>query len=333
MKILVTGAAGFIGSNLIKTLSKEGHQLKAIDSFTDYYSVELKKFRAQELLDRNGIEVANLELSDALQVNELFKSNNFDTVIHLAAQPGVRLKINENFKYVRDNLVGFSNVAIESSSTGVKNFLYASSSSVYGNTNEETFSENQLDLQPISFYGATKLSNEKLAYALSKSSPTRFRGLRFFTVYGPGGRPDMAYFRLINSALNSANFRLFGNGDKKRDFTYIDDVAMCVSKLTTELDSHPEGFADVVNVGGGNPASMSQLIELVTKNCGTAPKVLEEENYFGDVNSTNASVEYLNSLINHGEFINLESGVKKTVDWALKLEDVSCLSRWTEESK
>jgi UDP-glucuronate 4-epimerase len=333
MKILVTGAAGFIGSNLVKTLSQEGHQLKAIDSFTDYYSVELKKFRAQELLDQNGIEVANLELSDILQVNELFKANNFDAVVHLAAQPGVRLQINENFKYVRDNLVGFSNLAIESSLMGVKNFLYASSSSVYGNTNEQTFSENQLNLQPISFYGATKLSNEKMAYALSKSSATRFRGLRFFTVYGPGGRPDMAYFRLINSALNSADFKLYGNGDKKRDFTYIDDVVMCVSKLTAELDSRPEGFADVVNVGGGKPASMSQLIELVAKNCGTAPNVLEEENYFGDVNSTNASVEYLNSLINHGKFINLETGVKNTVDWALKLEDISSLARWTKESK
>lgn len=332
MKILVTGAAGFIGSNLVKSLSKEGHQLTAIDSYTNYYSIELKKLRTDEISNRLGIGVVNLELSDNLQVIELFNKENFDCVIHLAAQPGIRLPLRDHFKYIRDNLVGFSNLAIGSSLAGVKNFIYASSSSVYGNSSQDVLAENELNLQPISFYGATKLSNEKLAFALSKSSGTKFRGLRFFTVYGPGGRPDMAYFRLINSALNSTEFKLFGNGNKKRDFTYIDDVVLCIGKLMHELDARNPGYADVVNVGGGKPVSMNELINFVTKSCGTAPKVIEEENYFGDVASTNASVQYLKSLIQHEDFTDLESGVNKTVNWALKLDDRRSLTRWVRAS-
>jgi len=333
MNILVTGAAGFIGSNLVMSLSEHGHKLTALDSYSDYYSTELKKSRAEKLKVKLNIDVLKLDLSDSKLVKELINSESFDCVIHLAAQPGVRLPLEDNFKYVRDNLVGFSNLAIESSLSGIKNFLYASSSSVYGNSSEDSFNEDLGNLQPISFYGATKLSNEKLAFALSKSSNTKFRGMRFFTVYGPGGRPDMAYLRIINSAINSAEFELFGNGDKKRDFTYIEDVVTCVSKLMLELDGRKVGFADVVNIGGGKPASMKELIDLVTKSCGIPPKIIEKENYDGDVFSTNASVTYLKSLIHHDQFVDLETGVKNTVDWALKLEDPKILARWVDDSK
>jgi UDP-glucuronate 4-epimerase len=328
MRILLTGAAGFIGAAVAEKLSQQGESIVAIDSFSDYYSRNLKEKRALNLRKKYGLEVKYVELSDEDQVKNLFGEVNPEIVIHLAAQPGVRLPISDNYKYVRDNLIGFSNLASQSCISNVNSFLYASSSSVYGNSLAPELSENLENLVPISFYGATKLSNEILANSLMASSETKFRGLRFFTVYGPWGRPDMAYLKLINAGLSNGKFRLFGDGTKKRDFTYIDDVVSSVIELGNEALNRDLKFSDVVNIGGGRPVSMNGLIETVENSLKVKIEVNYEENAIGDVTNTMSDTTYLKSLIPIQSFIKLEEGIKRTVEWAMEMNNQNEYKNW-----
>jgi len=328
MKILVTGAAGFIGAAVTEKLLQNGNFVTAIDSFTDYYSQSLKKKRAERLSDNYNLEIQHIELSQENQVQELFRRDLPDMVIHLAGQPGVRLPISENYKYVRDNLVGFTNIATQSCIANVGSFLYASSSSVYGNTEFKDLSEKLFNLRPISFYGATKLSNELLANALANSSNTRFRGLRFFTVYGPWGRPDMAYLKLINAGLNNQRFELFGDGTKERDFTYISDVVTSVISLGNELMTRDSKFCDVVNIGGGIPVSMTSLIETIEKQLGIRIQINRNENAVGDVSNTKSDPSYLKSLIPTHPFVDLEMGIKQTIEWAKDMNEKNDFRNW-----
>jgi UDP-glucuronate 4-epimerase len=328
MKVLITGAAGFVGSATTEYFHLKGHQVFALDSFSNYYSVVLKKMRAKNLKEKFDINVETIDLSDKDSVVKLLRFFSPNVVVHLAAQPGVRLPLEENDKYVKDNLLGFSNLALESTVHGVESFLYASSSSVYGNHPSPILTEKLHDLHPISFYGATKLANEILAGALSEVSTTKFRGLRFFTVYGPWGRPDMAYFKLINAGLNKKAFTLFGDGTKQRDFTYIDDVIHSIYELTNEINQKNSNFSDVVNVGGGKPVSMNKLISTIERELKTTINVDKLPNAQGDVNSTYASNEYLETLIGVRKFINVETGIHQTVRWALEADPENRLAKW-----
>ena len=219
MQILVTGAAGFIGSATAEALANSGIDVVAVDSFSPYYSIDLKEKRKEVLLTSNRIEFLEIDLSNPDSVSRLFEKRDFGSVIHLAAQAGVRLPLADWGNYTRDNLQGFSNVLTVASSRGVKNFIYASSSSIYGNSSEKQFNESIVPA-PVSFYGATKRSNEVLAFATSAVTGIKTRGLRFFTIYGPWGRPDMVYFRMVASALSKNPFDFYGDGTIERDFTY-----------------------------------------------------------------------------------------------------------------
>ena len=328
MKILVTGAAGFIGSAVAERLTQQGNAVTAVDSFSDYYSQDLKRNRAERLSKLSGLNVLETDLSEELSVVKLFEKSKPDLVIHLAAQPGVRLPISENHRYVKDNLVAFSNIASQSCIANVDSFLYASSSSVYGNNNSTSLSENINGIKPISFYGATKLANEILANSLALSSATKFRGLRFFTVYGPWGRPDMAYLKIINAALNKKSFELFGDGSKTRDFTYVDDVVSSVVNLGSELLSRKSGFSDVVNIGGGQPISMNNLIDTIQKELNMEIEVKRGQDASGDVFATNANTEYLKSLIPSKNFVNIHEGIKEVVKWAVTCNDQNQFENW-----
>ena len=328
MKILVTGAAGFIGSAVAERLTQQGNAVTAVDSFSDYYSQDLKRNRAERLSKLSGLNVLETDLSEELSVVKLFEKSKPDLVIHLAAQPGVRLPISENHRYVKDNLVAFSNIASQSCIANVDSFLYASSSSVYGNNNSTSLSENINGIKPISFYGATKLANEILANSLALSSATKFRGLRFFTVYGPWGRPDMAYLKIINAALNKKSFELFGDGSKTRDFTYVDDVVSSVVNLGSELLSRKSGFSDVVNIGGGQPISMNNLIDTIQKELNMEIEVKRGQDASGDVFATNANTEYLKSLMPSKNFVNIHEGIKEVVKWAVTCNDQNQFENW-----
>ncbi len=332
MNYLVTGAAGFIGAHLCATLKLQGHEVTAIDNFSDYYSPELKKSRVHNLLTPIGIKVRNVDLARIEAVSPVFSETEFEFVIHLAAQPGVRTPLDQSWKYIRDNVLAFTNVLQNVIEARIPNFLYASSSSVYGNSQAEKFSEADLGLSPISIYGATKLSNELLASTYTRNSETKSRGMRFFTVYGPWGRPDMAYFRLLSAAINDEKFELFGDGEVKRDFTYVGDVTSKLIELSSELKGRPPGFSDVVNIGGGNPYSLRDLISIVNTQTGTNIKLLERAHNLSDTKFTCSDITLLSSLTPEHQFRDLQSGVSETLTWAKTPGIARKLASWVASS-
>lgn len=328
MTVIVSGAAGFVGSHLIRGLVEKGEKVIGIDNFNDYYSPELKRMRISSLIPENT-EIVELDLTDKSRLSNLFTKIKPTTVYHLAAQAGVRLRIEKTDQYVQSNLVGFSNILQNSIENNVSNFIYASSSSVYGNSINTPYSESDRDLSPISFYGASKLSNELLATALIRGSRTNARGLRFFTVYGPWGRPDMAYFRIATALKNDKEFKLFGNGEVIRDFTYIDDIVNSTLHLSDELNSREKnGFSDIVNIGGGKPSSMKQLINIFEAVSNKKLNVKKFPHMEKDVQQTIASLDLQNELINFTPKVPLELGVEKVFEWTENPLISSKLNSW-----
>jgi len=326
----VTGAAGFIGSHLTNYLVNSGHSVLAVDKFTDYYAVDLKEARVKALLNPLGVNVAYADLEDPNSVDELLHLEDFDSVIHLAAQPGVRLPTKDFGKYIESNITAFSNLLIGVRNREIPNFLYASSSSVYGNCKDSLFSEKNSATEPVSFYGATKLANEILADSRSGGSLTKTRGLRFFTVYGPWGRPDMAYFRLIASVLDEYEFTMFGNGGVLRDFTYIQDVIESIYLLDLNLADQNKGFSDVVNVGGGNPFTLNEMKTTLEGILGVEIKSKLDQRNPNDVTRTCADSEYIQKLIGTHPQTTLLGGLTKVTNWA-KINEVSTnLKKWSQ---
>jgi len=316
VKYLVTGAAGFIGSNLSARLTNSGNEVLGVDNFSPYYSPKLKKLRVISQLKPLGLEVKRIDLSDISSIEKIVRGFKPGAIVHLAAQPGVRTPLGKSYQYIQNNLVAFSNILQTAIEESVPNFLYASSSSVYGNSNKKFHKEDDLSIRPISIYGATKLANEILTPAFITGSRTRARGMRLFTVYGPWGRPDMAYFRIIDSILNGSEFKKFGGGELKRDFTYVDDITKTIESLSNELATRSAGFSDIVNIGGGSPHSLNDLIDVISKQLGSVPTILESVSNPNDVSFTCADALKLKELTNSVPLIDLESGVKATIDWA-----------------
>ena len=333
MRILVPGAAGFIGSALCEQLMLSNHEVTAVDNFTDYYDVSLKRLRVKELLSPLSLEVLNLDICDQSKVEKIIASSNPEVVIHLAAQAGVRLDVSESRKYVDSNLVGFSNVLISTIEKKVPKFLYASSSSVYGDKAEIPYSETESNLHPSSFYGSTKLANELLVPTLVKNSETVARGLRFFTVYGPWGRPDMAYFRMIANAIVGTEFNFFGDGSIERDFTFINDAVRSVINLTLELEGRQPGFSDVVNLGGGRPLSMNYLLEIVGSLTGKKVSFERYDTNLNDARKTMSDASYIQKLIGSKPSTKLEDGISMTIDWASRNEISLNLDKWVKSVK
>jgi UDP-glucuronate 4-epimerase len=328
--VLVTGAAGFVGAHLIHKLSARGNHVIGVDNYNGYYSPELKTMRVEALVPAD-VEIINLDLADAQQTKKIVDKIKPKTVYHLAAQAGVRLNLDDTQLYVQSNLVGFSNILQAAIQSHVTNFLYASSSSVYGNSVNIPYAEDDRNLSPISFYGASKLSNELLASALVRGTATKARGLRFFTVFGPWGRPDMAYLRIAETLINGHEFRLFGTGDAVRDFTYIDDTVHATVALGEQLDVVGiKGFADVVNIGGGKPSSMLELIEAFETVSGKSMKLARSAQVDKDVDKTVADYRYLKSLINFTPKIELRDGVERVFNWSTSHGISSKLDSWTK---
>ena len=332
MRYLVTGAAGFIGSNLAARLAASGHDVVGIDSFNNYYSPELKLLRKNNLLDPYGIKVHEFDLCDLNRTSQVVQELKPDSIFHLAAQPGVRIPLGSSNLYVQNNLVAHANILQTAVEYEVPNFLYASSSSVYGNSTADTFSENDNSIQPISIYGATKLANEILTPPFVKRSNTRARGLRFFTVYGPWGRPDMAYFRLIEAAINGTNFTKFGGGEVTRDFTYVDDITSMIESLDKQLNETPIGHSDVVNIGGGKPYSLNDLIEIISFNSDSQLNMKVEESNPNDTKYTSADVEKLITLVGEKPEVDLHSGVSRTFAWASQPDVKQDLLKWIKST-
>ena len=330
MKIFVTGAAGFIGSALCQKLATLGHNVTAIDNFSDYYDVGLKDLRVKDILQPFGIPVTHLDICNKQELASLMKSSKPEVVINLAAQAGVRLSIQENHKYVESNLIGFTNVLAETVQNSIPFFLYASSSSVYGDSATLPYSELDNNLHPNSFYGATKLANELFTPTLIKNSSTVARGLRFFTVYGPWGRPDMAYFRMIANTLVDSDFEFFGDGTVERDFTYISDAVNAVVSLISELQTRNPGFSDIVNLGGGKPLSMNYLLNVVGATTNKKVKYKQSQSNLNDSKKTMSDPTYIKKLIGAKPEIKLEDGIIETINWAKQNEIMNNLGKWVK---
>jgi UDP-glucuronate 4-epimerase len=330
VKILVTGAAGFIGSHLFKSLKEAGLDVLGIDNYSSYYSAEYKKTRLKKLgISQTSAEVMECDISIYEELDFIMSKFKPEYVINLAAQAGVRLSLEESSAYALSNIIGFQNIVRASVKNKVKGILYASSSSVYGDSAPIPYKETYSSLKPNSIYGVTKLSNEMFAEIYSKTSELRFRGLRFFTVYGPWGRPDMAYFRIAAAALGQGQFQLFGDGSIKRDFTFIDDVTKCTIALLNDLTKRASGFNDVVNIGGNRPFDMNFLIDLISKN-GEFPILIQRSQESKlDLAITSADNSYLKSILGEIEFTGLKAGIVSLMNWARQAEIKGMLKNWT----
>jgi len=323
--VLVTGAAGFIGSALVKKLLKRDLKVVGIDNLNSYYSVNLKLARLKSINDQNNnlgswlFKKISLQDKDALK--KLFNENNFQTVINLAAQAGVRYSIENPSEYIESNIVGFNNILENCKEFKVSHLIYASSSSVYGLSKNMPFSERHEVNNPISVYAATKISNENMAYVSSHLYGIKTTGLRFFTVYGPWGRPDMAPMIFTKRILSKEPIYLFNNGLMERDFTYIDDVIkgilICFSnKLESDRNSENKNFIphEIFNIGNGKPIKLNDFIQTLEEELKV--KAIKELKPIqpGDVISTSADISKLNKLGYIPE-TSLKKGIKKFLEW------------------
>lgn len=329
MKILITGAAGFIGYNLCEKLLEQGYDVVGLDNINDYYDVNLKYARlwnlgiAREKTVYNrpvksskypeNFEFIQLNLEDRENIPLLFQLNQFDCVINLAAQAGVRYSIENPMAYIDSNIVGFINILEACRNYKVPKLLYASSSSVYGNSSDIPFStENNVD-HPISLYAATKKSNELMAYTYSHLYQFQTVGLRFFTVYGPWGRPDMAMFLFTDAILNDRPIKVFNNGDLSRDFTYIDDIVNGI--LLIVEDQNTQEKYKLFNIGNSRPVKLMRFIEEIEKATNkTAGKIMMPMQP-GDVSQTWADVNKLQEAYGYNPVFTVEEGVRNFVAW------------------
>lgn len=326
---LVTGGAGFIGHHLTRRLALH-NQVIVIDNMSSYYSLELKKMRVEQLVRNKNVVFIELDLNDQARLASLFRQYPISVVVNLAAQPGVRIPLKDYGKYVESNLNGFEVLMQTALNSGVSNVIFASSSSVYGDSSEYPLSEEQKVLNPKSYYGATKLCNEITARLYSSRHGLKIYGLRFFTVYGPWGRPDMAYFRIASAILNNEPFKLFGDGSVVRDFTFVDDVIESIERLSRKLTLSEPGTFELFNIGGGKPSSMKDLIREFEVQSGMKLQLELQEPNRNDVATTDAD---WNKLIQYSGFrpqISLSEGVALTLDWAKSKEIKMHLSSWAK---
>lgn len=326
MKVLVTGAAGFIGSYLLNYLNEKNFEVLGLDNFSDYYSIEYKMSRLKALKIEHLVH--KLDLNNSEELDKIMATFMPDYIIHLAAQAGVRIPFSKSETYISNNINSFINICLSAIKFNIKGILYASSSSVYGDSTPVPFSEKSLTLNPNSIYGITKLTNELMASVISSSNKIKMRGMRFFTVYGPWGRPDMAYMKMSASAMESQIFRLFGDGEIKRDLTYIDDVIKCVTKLLDELSLRKEKFNDIVNIGGGNPVSMKLLIEKVEYVMNRKIEISYKPGNTSDSKITMADKTYLESLIGKTDFTSISLGMEKIYEWITNENIKNKLGQW-----
>lgn len=328
MKIFITGVAGFIGFNLARRLLEEQHSVCGIDNLNDYYDVNLKKDRLAIIEKNPGFEFVKGDLSDRPSMDDLFKNHKFDCVVNLAAQAGVRYSIKNPASYIDSNLVGFGNILEGCRNSGVKHLVYASSSSVYGLNTVMPFSVRHNVDHPISLYAASKKANELMAHTYSYLYNLPTTGLRFFTVYGPWGRPDMALFLFTKAILNDEPIKVFNNGDMQRDFTYIDDIVEGVIRVMKKIpEKNPEWSSEnpdpssscvpykLYNIGNNNPVPLMDFVDAIEKALGKEAKKEFLPLQAGDVPATYADV---NDLIRDTGFkpsTSIEEGIGRFVDW------------------
>ncbi|MBR9728200.1 NAD-dependent epimerase [Shewanella intestini] len=327
MKYLVTGAAGFIGSAVVEKLVATGHEIVGIDNINDYYDTALKYARLKRIGHKN-FRLVELDIADRESIRQLFESESFDRVIHLAAQAGVRYSIENPHAYADSNLVGYLNILEGCRNTKVQHLVYASSSSIYGLNNKTPFATSDSVDHPVSLYAATKKSNELMAHSYSHLYDIPTTGLRFFTVYGSWGRPDMAPFIFTRKILDGETIDINNNGDMWRDFTHIDDVVEGVVRIADVIPNRDESWTAesgtpatssapyaVYNIGHGSPINLMGFVKAIEDELGIEAKKNFRDMQPGDVYQTYADVEDLFEATGYKPKVGVKEGVAEFIRW------------------
>lgn len=318
-KVLVTGAAGFIGYHLCKKLLDNGYRVIGIDSLNSYYDINLKLSRNELLRKEPNFIFHAINICDKEILDELFEKYRFDYVVNLAAQAGVRYSIEEPYKYADSNLIGFLNILEACRRFPVRHLLYASSSSVYGRNSKIPFSVEQSTDLPVSLYAATKKANELMAYSYAQTQNIPCTGIRFFTVYGPYGRPDMAYFSFTKNIFERKPVQLYNYGKMERDFTYIDDVTDAVAAMIEIPPSVSSNGTQtchrIVNIGNHKPVPLTYFVQVLEALTGVQAVIELYPMQPGDVVSTYADTGSLRDLIGFVPQTSIETGLSQFVDW------------------
>ncbi|RKS28659.1 UDP-glucuronate 4-epimerase [Pseudomonas sp. WPR_5_2] len=325
MKYLVTGAAGFIGSSVAHKLCEAGHEVVGIDNINSYYDPGLKLARLELLSPLGGFKFIKVDLSEKEAIARIFSEHKFERVIHLGAQAGVRYSIDNPHAYIDSNINGHLNILEGCRNNGIEHLVYASSSSVYGTSNSTPYKTSSAVDHPISLYAATKRSNELMAHTYSHLFDIPVTGLRFFTVYGPWGRPDMAPFKFTKAVMEGKAIEVYNNGNLSRDFTYIDDIVesiLRIQNVVPQKDKFAMSSPDVstapfktYNIGNGSPVSLTRFIEAIESATGikAIKKFLPMQ--AGDVFTTHADTRELFNAIDYQPKVSIEEGISRFVGW------------------
>ncbi len=334
-KILITGSAGFIGSHLSNELLKKGYQVVGIDNLNAYYSVALKKSRNSKLLKYKNYKFYKKDITNKIILKKIFKSEKIDYVVNLAAQAGVRYSLHNPKAYIDTNIIGFFNLLDLAKEFKVKHFVYASSSSVYGLNNKHPFSEKDTTDHPISMYAATKKTNEIMAHSYSHLYKMPTTGLRFFTVYGPGGRPDMSMSLFVDAISKKKYLDLFNRGDMKRSFTYIDDITNGLLKIIFEIPKSKKKIVnanfstdissapyEIYNLGNPKEVKLKKYLKLIEKKMKSKTKINFLNMQKGDVKSTRANINKYQKKFGKMLKIDIQEGIDRYVDWYNKYHGI-----------
>lgn len=315
MKILVTGAAGFIAFHFIKDLLSKGINVVGVDNLNNYYDINLKKDRLHELISNKLFQFYEIDISNFQKLNSLFLKNNFDIVINLAAQAGVRYSLENPYAYYQSNILGFANLLEIARKNNISNIIYASSSSVYGNTPNIPFSETDKTIAPISVYATSKLVNELLASDYSRNFGIKAIGLRFFTVYGSFGRPDMAYYSFTERMRMSQPITVFNNGNMARDMTHISDIVSGIFQaIEYLLNIKQDSFNQIINLGNNKPVQLWDLIEIIKSRLNKDPEIIHKR-AATEVDVTYADIQLAKKLLSYEPKISIEEGMIDFINW------------------
>ena len=320
MKVLITGCAGFIGFHLSKKLLDLNFIIHGIDNLNTYYDINLKKNRLSILKKYKKFNFKKIDISNFKVLESNFKLNKYDIVVNLAAQAGVRFSIDNPRSYLNSNIIGFFNILELSKNYKIKHLLFASTSSVYGDNKSFPLKEEFNTDKPLNFYAASKKSNEVMAYSYSNIHKIKITGLRFFTVYGEFGRPDMALFKFTKSIKNAKSLKLFNKGNHIRDFTYIDDVTESIVKLIKKPSNNKIPF-QIFNIGSNNPKKLKEFLRIIEQILKKKSKQILLPLQKGDIHKTHADNNKLYKKINFLPKTTINNGIKKFINWYRKYYD------------
>ncbi|MCI5824478.1 MAG: GDP-mannose 4,6-dehydratase [Candidatus Gastranaerophilales bacterium] len=311
MNILITGGAGFIGSTLADKLLEKNNKIVVIDNFNDYYSPKLKEKNIKHNLDNKNYKLYRGDICDKNLLSKIFEENKIDVVVHIAASAGVRPSIENPLSYVKNNIEGTVNILEVMKENGIKKIVFASSSSIYGNCKEEIFSEDLKVSEPISPYAASKSACEQFLYTYSKLFDIQVVALRFFTVFGPRQRPDLAIRKFIDLITENKPIPVYGDGTTIRDYTYVDDI---VDGIISAINYNDTPY-EIINLGGGAPVSLNQMIETIEKVLNKKATIEHLPMQLGDVSKTAADITKAKKLLNYNPKTSFKEGIIKFIEW------------------